>query len=114
MVQTVCSGMRRKRSNALRFTKGLGDGSCQGSMSAYAAKEAALSDAQDLGEVLLDAEVKLGEIERKPIPDGSSKGTFGGSEKTLPPTITKKESHQAQTIAHKRLGSYSQVRWPFL
>jgi len=45
---------------------------------------------------LLDAEVKLGEIlekmEVKPKPDSSNRGTFGGSEKTLPPDISKKQS----------------------
>jgi hypothetical protein len=36
--------------------------------------------------------------ERKAKPDGSRKGTFGGSEKTLPPGIDKKESHKVQEI----------------
>jgi hypothetical protein len=69
---------------------------------AHAAKGAALSDTQDLAEALLDAEAKLGEllaaIEPKTIPDGTGRGTFGGREKTIPDGITKKESHQAQTI----------------
>ena len=70
---------------------------------AHNAKDAALFDAQDLAELLLEAESKFGEmlekIDRKPLPDGSTKRTFGGSEKTLPLGITKKESHFAQTIA---------------
>jgi len=41
----------------------------------------------------------LKEIEPKPIPDGSGKGTFGGREKTLPDGISKKQSHYAQTLA---------------
>lgn len=71
--------------------------------SAHAAKGAALADAQDLGDVLLDAEAKLGEmIEKIPKPkftkqiNGSKERT---TEKSLPPTVTKKESHFAQTIA---------------
>jgi hypothetical protein len=60
---------------------------------AVEAKYAALLDAQDMAEILLDAEVKLGEIlekmEVKPKPDSSNRGTFGGSEKTLPPDISK-------------------------
>ncbi len=77
--------------------------------SAYAAKEAALSDAQDLGELLLDAEGKLGEMLAAIEPKysiGYSEGTNGlpagaspRREPSLPPGITKKESHQAQTIA---------------
>ncbi|MFH1737664.1 MAG: hypothetical protein ABIH23_01560, partial [bacterium] len=70
---------------------------------AHIAKAAALSDAQDVAEILLDAEVRLGEmlggIKINPIPDSSQKGTFGGSAPSLPPGITKKESHQAQTLA---------------
>jgi len=73
---------------------------------AVEAKEAALSDAQDMAEILLDAEVRIGEIlekmEVKPKPDGSSRGTFGGSEKTLPPDISKKQSHQAQTLSRNK------------
>ena len=34
-----------------------------------------------------------------PISDGSLRGTFGGSGKTLPPDVTKKQSHQAQTLS---------------
>jgi hypothetical protein len=41
----------------------------------------------------------LSKIEHKPKPDGSHKGTFGGSQKSLPSGISKRESHQAQTLA---------------
>lgn len=71
--------------------------------SAKAAREAALADTQDIADILLDAEVKLGKIlERikvKPKSDSSGKGTFGGSEKTLPDGIDKKDSHYAQEMA---------------
>jgi len=70
---------------------------------AHAAKGAALSDAQDLAEALLDAEAKLGELLAAIEPKysmGSVEGTDRPHrEKTLPGGITKKESHQAQTIA---------------
>lgn len=69
--------------------------------SAYAAKEAALSDAQDLAELLLDAESKLGEmlaaIEPKYVKKADT--SFNGSFRSLPEGITHKESHQAQTIS---------------
>ncbi len=62
-----------------------------------------------MGDLVLDAEAKLGEllaaIDRKYESVGSLEGTdtnWDGPKqqvKTLPPTITKKESHQAQTIA---------------
>jgi len=69
--------------------------------SAHIAKDAALYDAQDLADLLLDAEGKLGEMlaaipkQGKTIEYGSSGGTIP----TLPSTITKKESHYSQTIA---------------
>ena len=75
--------------------------------SAYAAKDAALSDAQDLADVLLDAEGKLGQmltvIEPKPVIESSEDGTINkaplrGREKTLPTGITKKDSHFAQPV----------------
>lgn len=72
---------------------------------AQAAKEAALSDAQDLGEIVLDAEVKLGEM-LKAIDKtdsklkGKDRGSKGGTtKKTLPNGINKKQSHQAQQLA---------------
>ena len=69
---------------------------------AIAAKQAALEDAQVVADILLDAEVKLGEmlegIDRKYV--GSIKGTnVPKQEKTLPPNIDKKQSHYAQQIA---------------
>jgi hypothetical protein len=77
-----------------------------------AARAAALTDAQGVAETLLDAEVKLGEmlaaIKRKYESVGSLEGTdteWDGPKqqvKTLPPTITKRESHQAQTIAQQK------------
>ena len=44
----------------------------------------------------------LAEIPKKPKSDGSTKGTFGGSEKTLPSGITKKDSHYAQELARNK------------
>lgn len=65
-----------------------------------AAKEAALSDTQDLAEELLYAEARLGEM----LADGNrssgkrtSDGTFKGRER-LPPSIDKKQSHYAQEL----------------
>jgi hypothetical protein len=70
--------------------------------SAQVAKEAALNDAQDLADILLDAEAKLGEmlaaIDKTPSRvRGSTRGTT--VRPTLPEGITKKESHHAQTVA---------------
>lgn len=67
-------------------------------------KVASLQDGQKLAELVLEAEVKLGEMlaalpQCKPIPDPSHKGRVGGSEPTLPSDISWKESHQAQTLA---------------
>lgn len=70
--------------------------------SAKAAREAALVDTQDIADILLDAEVKLGKIleaiKLKPT-ETSRRGRFGGSEKTLPADITHKDSHYAQEMA---------------
>ncbi len=67
-------------------------------MDAFAAKEAALTDAQGLADVLLDAESKLGGmLSEKPLAErraSSARGTC-----TLPPDIDKKQSHYAQTLA---------------
>jgi len=64
----------------------------------YTAKEAALEDAQDMADVLLEAEAKLGkmlaEIEPKRKKESSTQRT---SLPYLPDGITKKESHRAQT-----------------
>jgi len=71
----------------------------------HAAKRAALQDAQDVAALVLDAEMKLGEM-RADItggkPSGSPRGSQGGTSKPLPPDITKKESHQAQTLVRHR------------
>lgn len=64
---------------------------------AVAAHEAALSDAQDMADILLDAEVRLGEI-LEAIPRSYPLGSAGQT-KTLPPDITKAQSHQAQTLS---------------
>lgn len=66
---------------------------------AVQAREAALEDAQDMADILLDAEMKMGEI-LEAIPDkeaSSAKGT-----RTLPDNVTKKQSHQAQTLSQHR------------
>lgn len=66
---------------------------------AIAAQEAALADAQDMAEILLDAEVRMGEI-LEAIP-----GKFTSSQagtRSLPPDITKKQSHQAQTLSKNK------------
>ena len=65
---------------------------------AIAAKEAALADAQDMADILLDAEVRLGEI-LEAIPQTPPIGFSNGNRKSLPPDITKKQSHQAQTLS---------------
>lgn len=77
--------------NAIKAIEKIDDG--------IAAKESALLDTQDLAEMLLYAEARLGEM-LKNIPlkrskEGSSKGT---SLHSLPPNITKKESHFAQKL----------------
>ncbi len=68
-----------------------------------AAKQAALNDTQDMAELLLLAEARFGDmlaaIPAKPKPDGSSRGTFGGRDTTLPSGINKKESHYAQELS---------------
>ena len=63
------------------------------------AHEAALSDAQDMADILLDAEVRLGEILDNQTSRGGSMDGKRGSERTLPPDITHKQSHQAQTLS---------------
>lgn len=77
---------------------------------AIAAQEAALADTQDAAEILLDAEVRMGEILEgiEPKYNGSVVSSTEGThqvprqEKTLPPDITKKQSHQAQTLSNNR------------
>jgi hypothetical protein len=70
---------------------------------AYGAKEAALSDAQDLADILLESERKLGElldgIEGKKEFAGKQKGKGPlTSQRCLPKGITWNESHRAQTL----------------
>ena len=46
----------------------------------------------------------LAAINPKPKTDGSTKGTFGGGEKTLPQGVEKKQSHYAQQMNnHKEI-----------
>ena len=59
----------------------------------FAAKEAALADTQDLAEILLYAEAKLGEIAK-----GYS-GSSAGTTKVLPEGMNKKQSHHAQQLS---------------
>jgi len=72
---------------------------------AIAAKEAALEDAQVVADILLDAEVKLGEmlegIDKSASKlKGKDRGSKGGTtKKTLPPNIDKKQSHHAQQLS---------------
>ncbi len=70
---------------------------------AIEAKDATLIDDQDMAEILLDAKVKLGEILKAIDPNIESSGR-GKIEKrqSLPSDITKKQSHQAQTLAFNR------------
>jgi len=67
---------------------------------ASAAKKAALSDAQDLSEILLDAEAKCGEMLAGIDKSKSYKvlPSKGGRKPMLPTDITYKQSHQAQTV----------------
>lgn len=58
-------------------------------------KEAALSDTQDLAEILLYAEAKLGEMIES-IPN--KKASSGGGTRSIPEGINKKQSHYAQQL----------------
>ena len=62
---------------------------------AVEAKEAALADAQDMADILLDAEVKLGEI-LEAIPSNIESSGYGRIEKkpSLPPDISHKASQK--------------------
>lgn len=62
---------------------------------AIEAKKAALEDAQDMADILLDAEVKLGKMLEAIPPQSSQAGRLP----TLPPDITYKQSHKAQTLS---------------
>jgi len=66
------------------------------------AKKAILNNAQLEAESLLEAEAKLGELLAgipKPKFNKIINGSLRGTTESLPPTITKKQSHQAQTIS---------------
>jgi len=68
---------------------------------AIAAKEAALEDAQVVADILLDAEVKLGEM-LEGIPNKKSGARKTGSKRgtrLLPSNIDKKQSHYAQQLS---------------
>lgn len=65
---------------------------------AIVAREAALEDAQDMADILLDAEVKMGEmLEPLANPTTSRQGR-----RQLPVNITHKQSHQAQTFSKNK------------
>ena len=63
----------------------------------YAVK---LREAQNVGDEVLDAKVKLGELLARTEKKGATKeyGTKGGTIPTLPVNIDKKQSHQYQTL----------------
>ena len=68
---------------------------------AIAAKEAAIQDGQYLGDILLDAEVRLGEmLEKIDKSDSRLRGSTKGTtvKPTLPPGSNKKQSHKAQRL----------------
>lgn len=68
---------------------------------AIIAKEAALSDAQDMADILLDAEVRLGEI-LEAIPLAEKRASSARELVSLPDGVSKKQSHQAQTLSKNR------------
>ena len=69
----------------------------------FAAKEAALSDTQDLAEILLYAEARLGELIPPVIIESSGRGTIE-KKKSLPEGVNKKQSHYAQELSrHKEV-----------
>jgi len=69
---------------------------------AQVAKEAAIKDGQSVGEAVLWAKAKLGEmleqIQKVPKVKPSGEGSLRGSEKSLPPGVTKKQSHSYQEL----------------
>jgi hypothetical protein len=71
--------------------------SLRSSPSQTLAKEAALADAQDLADVLLDAECKMGELLAANPPKGNTLTSTGGRKASLPENIDWKSSHRAQT-----------------
>jgi len=73
---------------------------------AVAAHQAALYDGQDIAEVVLDAEIRMGALLAK-LPkrkfDKSLNGSGRGTTGTLPPGVTKKQSHEAQQLYKNKL-----------
>jgi len=69
-------------------------------MALFARLEEMYQDTQDITDILLDAEVKLGEMLEKLEPniESSGRGTIE-KKRSLPEGITKKQSHEAQEIA---------------
>lgn len=65
---------------------------------AETARKAALADAQDVATAVIYAEAKLGEL-LKGMPPRAPIGFAQGNRMSLPPGISKRISHQAQTIA---------------
>jgi len=68
----------------------------------YTRVEELYQDTQDIADILLDAEVKLGEMLEKlekPKFDKQLNGSQRGTTGTLPSGVTKKQSHEAQEIA---------------
>lgn len=66
---------------------------------AQSAKDDALSDGQDMAEIILDAESKLGEMLKERPEQVRILKSPGGTSIPLPEGITKRESHYAQTVA---------------
>jgi len=70
---------------------------------AGSARRLALADAQDVAEIVINAELRLGELLKalpKPKFDSTTDGCLKGTIGTLPPGIDKRLSHQAQTLAN--------------
>lgn len=66
------------------------------------AKEAALKDTQDLGEILLYAEAKFGKMLAAIPPKRKRLPSKGGSSPSLPQGVSWKESHLAQELTRNR------------
>ena len=79
----------------------------------FAAKEAVLSDTQDLAEELLYAEAHLGEMLEEIPKQGSKYSSVGGTIHTLPEGINKKQSHYAQVL-HRNEDIIAQAAKEFL
>jgi uncharacterized protein YccT (UPF0319 family) len=71
---------------------------------AIAAQEAALADTQDMADILLDAEVRMGEILEATVSVGgkTDRCSRGGTSNPLPSDVTRKQSHQAQTLSRNK------------